>query len=51
MESAKYLHSDIIVMGSHSRKWLENIIMGIVIEQVLRHSEIPLFIVPTKNLE
>jgi nucleotide-binding universal stress UspA family protein len=46
---AKDSHADIIVMGSHSRKWLENILMGSVAENVLHHTSIPLFIVPTKK--
>jgi nucleotide-binding universal stress UspA family protein len=36
-------------MGTHSRKWLENIVMGSVAEDVLNHSQIPLFIIPTKK--
>jgi nucleotide-binding universal stress UspA family protein len=36
-------------MGSHSRKWLENIVMGSVTEKVLHHTSIPLFIIPTKH--
>ncbi len=47
-EFAKEQHADIIVMGSHSRRWLENILMGGVTEKVLHHTTIPLFIVPTK---
>ena len=49
INSAKKMHADIIVMGSHSRKWLENIVMGSVTEYVLRHTAVPLFIVPTKQ--
>ena len=49
LETAKELHADIIVIGSHSRKWLENIVMGSVTEKVLHHTSIPLFIVPTKK--
>ena len=49
LKTAKNLHVDIIVMGSHSRKWLENIVMGSVTEKVLRHTSIPLFIIPTKH--
>jgi nucleotide-binding universal stress UspA family protein len=49
LKTAKNLHADIIVMGSHSRKWLENIVMGSVTEKVLHHTSIPLFIVPTKK--
>jgi nucleotide-binding universal stress UspA family protein len=36
-------------MGSHSQKWLENIIMGSVTQEVLRKTNIPLFIIPTKK--
>ena len=49
LKTAKKLHSDIIVMGSHSKKWLENIVMGSVTEEVLRQSTLPLFIIPTKR--
>jgi nucleotide-binding universal stress UspA family protein len=47
--TAKEVHADMIVMGSHSRKWLENIVMGSVTETVLHHTSIPLFIIPTKH--
>jgi len=49
LKTANELHIDVIVMGSHSKQWLENIIMGSVTEEVLRHTTIPLFIVPTKK--
>ena len=49
LKAAKDLHVDLIVMGSHSRKWLENIVMGSVAEKVLRNSSLPLFIIPTKK--
>ena len=49
LETAKEVHADIIVIGSHSRKWLENIVMGSVTEKVLHHTSIPLFIIPTKK--
>jgi nucleotide-binding universal stress UspA family protein len=47
--AAKKMHADVIVMGSHSQKWLENILMGSVTEKVLRSTSVPLFIVPTKK--
>lgn len=50
IEMATATSADIIVMGSHSRKWLEQIVMGSVAEQVLRKTTIPLFIVPTKKV-
>ena len=49
LKAAKHLHVDVIVMGSHSHRWLENILMGSVTEKVLHHTTIPLFIVPTKK--
>jgi nucleotide-binding universal stress UspA family protein len=49
LETAKELKADVIVIGSHSRKWLENIVMGSVTEKVLHHTTIPLLIVPTKK--
>ncbi|MDQ6902686.1 MAG: universal stress protein [Bacteroidota bacterium] len=49
LEAAKDEHADIIVMGSHSHKWLEKIMMGSVTEKVLRHTSVPVFIIPTKK--
>ena len=49
LRTAKEMDVDCIVMGSHSLKWLENIIIGSVTQEVLRKTTIPLFIIPTKN--
>jgi nucleotide-binding universal stress UspA family protein len=49
LNTAKDIHADIIVIGSHSRKWLDNILMGSVTEKVLHNTTLPLFIVPTKK--
>lgn len=49
LETAKELKVDVIVMGSHSRKWLENIIMGSTAENVLKKTTLPLFIIPTRK--
>jgi len=49
LETAQEVEADIIVVGSHSRKWLENIVMGSVTEKVLHNTSIPLFIIPTKQ--
>ena len=49
LKTAKELKVDVIVMGSHSRKWLENIILGSEAQDVLKKTTIPLFIVPTKK--
>lgn len=49
LKTARDIGAGIIVMGSHSQKWLEKIVMGSVTENVLNHSNIPLFIIPTKK--
>ena len=49
LSTAKELNVDIIVMGSHSRKWLENIIMGSEAADVLKKTTIPLFMYQPKN--
>lgn len=51
LKTATDLKADVIVMGTHSRKWLESVIMGSEAEKVLKNTTIPLFIVPTKSTE
>ena len=51
LKTVKELGVDIIVMGSHSRKWLESIILGSQAEDVLTNSPIPVLIVPIKKKE
>jgi nucleotide-binding universal stress UspA family protein len=49
LNTAKELKADMIIMGSHSRSWLENIVMGSVTEKVLHGTVMPLLIIPTKK--
>jgi nucleotide-binding universal stress UspA family protein len=42
---------DIIVVGSHSRRWIEQVVMGQVTERILRRTDRPVFIVPTGNVK
>lgn len=49
LETSKEHHISMIVMGSHSHRWLEDLVMGSVTQEVLRHSTIPLHIIPTKK--
>jgi nucleotide-binding universal stress UspA family protein len=49
LDNAAKLHSNIIVLGSHSKNWLERTVMGSVTESVLAKTKIPLFIVPVKE--
>jgi len=51
ISTAEESGTDIIVMGTHSRRGLEKILMGSVAEKVLRRSAIPLFIIPVKKEE
>ncbi len=51
LDTAKELEADIIVMGTHSRRGLEKILLGSVAEQVLNDSLIPLLIIPTRSME
>jgi len=51
LKTAKELGANIIVMGSHSRKWLESIILGSQAEDVLTNTPIPVLIVPVKKKE
>ena len=49
LSTAKDLHADMVIMGSHSRRWLDEILMGSVTEKVLHHTSVPLIIIPIKN--
>lgn len=51
IDAAKEMEADVIVMGSHSRRGLEKILMGSVAEKVLRNSSWPLFIIPVVENE
>ena len=51
LNTATELNIDIIAMGTHSRRGLAKILVGSVAENVLHHSSIPLFIIPTKAFE
>jgi nucleotide-binding universal stress UspA family protein len=46
---AKELGTDTLVMGSHSHRWLEDLILGSVTAKVVRLTTIPVYIVPTKK--
>jgi len=51
LDTATEIGADVIVMGSHSRRGLEKILMGSVAEKVLHRSKIPMFIIPTRTEE
>lgn len=49
LEFAKELQADIIVLGSHSQRWLEAVVMGSATKKILHNTTVPLFIIPTKK--
>jgi nucleotide-binding universal stress UspA family protein len=49
LETANLSRADIVVMGSHSKKWLEKILVGSTTEKILHDTNIPVLIVPTKK--
>jgi nucleotide-binding universal stress UspA family protein len=52
IKTANQLKADMIVMGSHSRKWFENTAIGSVTEKVLLSSTVPVLVIPTnKNFD
>ena len=51
IEAAERIHADVIVMGSHSRRWLEQIFVGSATEDVLNKTTIPLLIIPVKEIK
>ena len=40
---------DIIVMGTHGKTGIEHVFFGSVAEKVIRHSTLPIFIIPCKK--
>lgn len=51
IKCAKDFGADMIVIGTHSRTGLDRFLMGSVAEHVIRHSEIPVLVVPMKHEE
>ena len=47
LDIAQSTGADVIVMGSISRRWLENVLLGNVAHQVLKATECPVYIIPT----
>lgn len=51
INAAADVDAGMIVMGSHSRRGLDKMLMGSVAEEVLRKTSIPLVVVPAKEKE
>jgi nucleotide-binding universal stress UspA family protein len=46
---SKEFKADLIVIGTHSRSGLDRLLMGNIAEHIVRHSEIPVLVVPSKE--
>ena len=46
---SKEYDADMIVIGTHSRTGIDRFLMGSVAEHVVRHSEVPVLVVPMKR--
>jgi nucleotide-binding universal stress UspA family protein len=49
VESAEKVQADIIVMGSHTRRGLDKLLMENVAEKVLHLSKVPVLVIPIKD--
>jgi nucleotide-binding universal stress UspA family protein len=49
IKTAEGWDADLIVMGTHGRTGLLHLLLGSIAEHVLRHSKIPVLVVPSKN--
>jgi len=49
IETATEMKADLVVIGSHSKQWLEKILMGSVAEKVLHENAFAVLVIPTKE--
>lgn len=46
IDCSKEFKADLIIIGTHSRHGIDRLLMGSVAEHVIRHSQIPVLVVP-----
>lgn len=49
LKFAKIWDSDLIVLGTHSHNALESVMLGNIATKIIKHSKIPLLVIPVKN--
>jgi nucleotide-binding universal stress UspA family protein len=49
IKCSKEFKANLIVLGTHSRTGFDRLFMGSVAEHVVRHSEVPVLVVPFKD--
>jgi nucleotide-binding universal stress UspA family protein len=47
--AAEKWRADLIIVGTHGRVGLDHLLIGSIAEKVIRHSTLPVFVVPTKK--
>ncbi len=50
LETVKDIKATMIIMGSHSKQWLEQMLLGSTTHKVLHHSSIPVLIIPVNKI-
>jgi nucleotide-binding universal stress UspA family protein len=48
IKTAETWEADLIVLGTHGRTGLRHLLMGSIAEHIVRHSKIPVIVVPSK---
>jgi nucleotide-binding universal stress UspA family protein len=48
IKTAEIWQADLIVTGTHSRTGLGHLLMGSTSEDIVRHSKVPVMVVPSK---
>lgn len=48
IKTAETWEADLIVVGTHGRTGLQHLLMGSIAEHIVRHSKIPVMVVPSK---
>lgn len=48
-ECAKEMNCDLIVVGTHGRTGFRHFVLGSVTERIVRHSEVPVLVVPVRD--
>lgn len=49
LNSIRKNHIDLVVVGSHSQRWMEDVFMGNVTKEILRESMVPVLVVPARK--
>jgi nucleotide-binding universal stress UspA family protein len=40
---------DLLVVGSHSHRWMDDVFLGNVTKEILRESNVPVLVIPSKK--